>query len=353
MDYETAARASTVGWLRRSVPYVRYVVQPAIAATLLGLLLWRADVEAVWDELSGANLWWLPLAVVANLMSDYFRAIRWRQFFLPMKAVGVRFLWGVSILGVACNLALPFRAGEFVRVQILRRRTGLELAQVVATVVSEKLMDTVAFSAFLVIGLLAFPEARYLWPLAVVYVVLLVVGVAGARWLSSKTDEGPLATQPEGRWRLRVAEQVRSFGSGLKAFRSKRSLVIVSASSLAAWISEATMYWAAGESIGLGLSPAFYLLLVVAATVAVSVPITQAGLGVYEVALTSLLVAFDVDRSQAIAFAIYAHAILAVPYLMVGPLAAIAMRISPRDVFYVRSGSGGSGDQEQATSVSS
>ncbi len=303
------------------------------------------------DELSGATLWWLPLAVVANLGSDYFRAIRWRQFFLPMKAVGVRFLWGVSILGVALNLVLPLRAGEFVRVQVLRRRTGLELAQVVATVVAEKLMDTVAFSAFLVIGLLAFPEARYLWPLAAAYVALLVVGVVGARWLSSNTDEGPLATQPEGRWRLRIAEQVRSFSSGLKAFRSRRSLVIVSACSLAAWGSEATMYWAAGESIGLGLSPAFYLLLVVAATVAVSVPITQAGLGVYEVALTSLLVAFDVDRSQAVAFAIYAHAILAVPYLVVGPLAAYAMHVRPRDVFYLRGGGGGSTDQEQAMSV--
>lgn len=342
---------STAGWLRRSVPYVRYVVQLAIAAALLGLLLWRADLAAVRNELSGATLWWLPLAVVANLVSDYFRAIRWRQFFLPMKAVGVRFLWGVSILGVACNLALPFRAGEFVRIQVLRRRTGLELAQVVATVISEKLMDTVAFSAFLVIGLLAFPEARYLWPLAAVYVALLVVGVAGARWLSSDTDEGPLAAQPEGRWRLRIAEQVRSFSSGLKAFRSKRSLIIVSACSLAAWVCEATMYWAAGQSIGLDLSPAFYLLLVVAATVAVSVPITQAGLGVYEVALTSLLVAFDVDKSQAVAFAIYAHAILALPYLMVGPLAALAMRISLRDVLFLRGVGGGSSDQERPTPV--
>ncbi len=110
------------------------------------------------------------------------------------------------------------------------------------------------------------------------------------------------------------------------------------------------MYWAAGESIGLDLSPAVYLLLVVAATVAVSVPITQAGLGVYEVALTSLLVAFDVDKSQAAAFAIYAHAILAVPYFMAGPLAALAMRISLRDVLFLRGGRG-SADQEQTTPV--
>ena len=329
------------------VPFARYLAQLSFAAGLLGLLLWRTDLAAVREELSGADLWWLPLAVFVNLMSDYFRAIRWRVFLLPLVSVGVSFLWGVSIIGVACNLALPFRAGEVVRVQIVRRRTGLELAQVVATVISEKLMDTVAFSAFLVIGLLAFPEARYLWPLAAAYLALLVIGVIGARWLSSNTDERFLSTQTEGRWRVRIVEQLRSFSTGLKAFRSRRALLIVSVCSIAAWACEATMYWAAGESIGLDLSPAFYLLLVVAATIAVSVPITQAGLGVYEVALTSLLVAFDVDRSQAVAFAIYAHAILAVPYLLAGPLAAVAMRIRLRDVFYLRS-DGDATDQKQA-----
>jgi uncharacterized protein (TIRG00374 family) len=323
--------------MRRSVPYVRYGAQLAFAIGLLGLLLWQVDVAAVRDELSDATLWWLPLAFVVNLASDYFRAIRWREFFRPMKDVGTRFLYGVAILGVACNLAMPLRAGEIVRLQVLRKRTGLDMPKVIATLFSEKLMDTVAFSAFLVLGLLAFDEARYLWPLAVVYVVVLIAGVIGARWLSQRSErELELRPQSDGRWRLWISNALHSFGGGLRSFRSTRSLVIVSLCSLAAWVCEAGMYWAAGESLGLGLNPAVYLLIVVAATVAVSVPVTQAGLGVYEVTLTTLLVAFDIDKSQAAAFAIYAHVILAVPYFLTGPLAAVALRVSPNDLLFVK-----------------
>ncbi|MEX0682483.1 MAG: lysylphosphatidylglycerol synthase transmembrane domain-containing protein [Dehalococcoidia bacterium] len=336
MEFETAAQVAIPAW-RRSLPYVRYGTQSAIAIGLLALLLWRVDLGSVRHELAGANLWWLPLAFAANLLSDFFRAVRWREFFRPLKRVDVPFLWGVAILGVACNLALPLRAGEFVRLQILRRRTGLEAPKVIATILSEKLMDTVAFSAFLVLGLLAFPEARYLWPLAVAYGGLLVIGVVGARWLSYHADDRPaLDTQPDGRWRLWISGHLRSFGGGLRSFQSARSLLIVSLCSLAAWSCEAAMYWATGESLGIEVSPVMYLLVVVAATVAVSVPVTQAGLGVYEVALTSLLVAFDVDRSQAAAFAIFAHVMLAVPYFMAGPLTAIALGVSPKDVLFMR-----------------
>lgn len=309
------------------------------AAALLALLLWRVNVGQVRDELSQANLWWLVPAFVFNLVSDYFRAIRWREFFRPMRRVGLGFLWLVALIGVACNLALPLRAGEFLRMQLLRRRTGLEFPQVIATILSEKLMDTVAFSAFLVLGIALFPEAHFLWPLAVLYGFVLAGGVIGARWLAARsmTEEG-LAPQPEGRWRLWVAQNVRSFGRGLQSFRSTRSLAIISGASVAAWVTESVLYYSCGQALGLDLDPAVYLLVVVAATVAVSVPLTQAGIGVFEVALTGLLVAFGVDKAEAAAFAIFSHVMLALPYFVAGPLAAIALRVNVNDVLFWRGG---------------
>ena len=68
---------------------------------------------------------------------------------------------------------------------------------------------------------------------------------------------------------------------------------------------------------------------------AVSLPFTQAGVGVFEVAITGLMVAFGVDKSQAAAFAIVAHVMEALPYFVTGPLTAIVLRVSPRDVFFI------------------
>ncbi len=319
------------GWLGRSAPYLQLIFQVAFAAALLALLLWRVDIGQVRDDLRDAEFWWLPLAFAANLFSDYFRAIRWREFFRPMRRVSVWFLWAVAILGVACNLALPLRAGEFVRMQVLRKRTGLELPQVLATILSEKLMDIVAFSAFLVIGMILFDDAHFLWPLAVLYIAVLIGGIAGARWLARTSATIP---SPEGKVRAWIFAQLRSVGTGLQAFRDRKSLAIVSVSSVAAWLTESVVYYACGRALGIDLNPAVYLLVVVAATVAVSLPFTQAGLGVFEVAITGLMVAFGVGKSQAAAFAIVAHVMEALPYLLTGPLMAVALRVSPGDIFF-------------------
>ena len=56
----------------------------------------------------------------------------------------------------------------------------------------------------------------------------------------------------------------------------------------------------------------------------------------FEVALTGLLVAFGVDKSEAAAFAMFSHVMLAVPYFVAGPVAAIVLRMSIGDVLFWR-----------------
>ena len=322
---------------RHAFQYVRPLVQFVIAAALLVGLLWRVDFAAVKDDLAGATLWWLPVAFVTNLTSDLFRAIRWQQFFAPLRRIPIPFLYGTAVLGVACNIVLPLRAGEVVRVQVLRRRTALGVSSIVATLLSEKLFDIVAFSTFILLGIALYDEARFMWPLAVVYAVVLAFGLGGARWLAGRVQSGrPPLGQPEGRWRAWIAAELRIFGEGLQAFRSLNALVIVVAASIVAWCFEAAMYFACGEALGIDVPPFVYLLVVVTATIVVSIPITPAGLGVFELAITGLMVAFGVDEAQAAAFAIFSHVMLAFPYICAGPIAALALRLSPSDIFLLR-----------------
>ena len=319
-------------------------------------MLWRVDIGAVRDELASATLWWLPLAFVANLTSDWFRAIRWQQFFAPMKRVSVRFLFAVAVLGVATNLVLPLRAGEFLRVQILRRRTGLSVSNILATLLSEKLADVVAFSSFILVGIILYEEAHFLWPLALAYGVVVAGGIIGARWLAGRaqaTDpdvdgEGEEATSHS--WSARLRREALSLGTGFQAFRRPKAVFHVLWASEAAWLCEAVMYYACGRALGFDLPLAVYLLVVVAATIAVSVPVTQAGLGVFELAIAGLLVAFGVDEAQAAAFAIFSHVMLALPYFVTGPVAAVALRLKPADVFFLRS-SGSTAPERDAAAV--
>lgn len=328
--------------LRRQVwryaPYARPLVPIGIAAALLGLLLWQVDLGEVRDELAQASLWWLPLAFALNLMSDWFRAIRWQQLLAHLRRFKLPFLFGTAVLGVACNLALPFRAGEVIRVQVMRRRSGLKASNIVATILSEKLLDMIAFAGFVVIGVVLYHEARFLWPLAIAYAALLGAGVLVARRLAEHSRSDEEMTIPDGRLRAWLATELRSLGEGLESFHSRRALFRGAWTSYAAWLCEAAMYYACGQALGLDVSPAVYLLVVVAATLAVSVPLTQAGLGVFEVAITGLLVAFGVPEGQAAAFAIFSHVVWALPYFASGPITAFALKVSPSDIFFLRAG---------------
>lgn len=338
MEYEThqVAAVPPAAW-RRALPWARTLAQLVLAGALLAVLLWRVDVSSVREELADASLWWLPLAFGANLVSDWFRAIRWQQFFASMQHVPVPFLFGVAVLGVACNQALPLRAGEVVRVQLLRRRTGLRVAQIVATILSEKLADIIAYSTFILVGIALYEDAHFLWPIAVAYGIVLPLGIIAARQAAAWAAENPEPlSQPEGHWRTRVMQQLHWLGLGLQSFRSPWAMFRIVWTSHAAWLCEATMYYACGRALGIDLDPAVYLLVVVAATIAVSVPITIAGLGVFEIAITGLLVAFGLSEEQAAAYAIFSHIALALPYLVSGPLAALVLRASVTDILFLR-----------------
>lgn len=339
MEYERElAAVATPGLLRRSYPWLRTALQLALAGALLTGLLLRVDRAAVREQLANAELWWLPLAFAANIGSDWFRAVRWQHLLAPMRRLPVPFLFGTALVGVATNIALPLRAGEVVRVQVVRRRSGLGVASIVATLVSEKLLDIVAFSSFIIVGLILYEEAHFLWPLGVAYGALVVAGVIGARYLARRAEErgGPPAAKPGFRgW---LSRESHSFAAGLKAFRRPSALFHTIWSSHAAWLVEALTYYAFGRAIGLDLSPAVYLLVVVAATIAVSVPVTQAGLGVFELAITGILVAFGVDVATAAAYSIFAHVFYALPYIICGPLAAMSLKLSLSDVFFLRGG---------------
>lgn len=349
--HEALVRASPFA-LRRVQPWLRSFLQLALAGALLAALLLRVDRGAVREQLAQADLVWLPLAFAANIVSDWFRAIRWQHLLLPLRRFGVPFLFATAVLGVAGNLVLPLRAGEAVRVQVLRRRSGLGVSPIAATLVAEKLLDVVAYCSFIVLGLVLFKEASFLWPLGVAYGALVVAGLGGGRYLAKRFEARaePQADPPgqDRGIRARLARELHAFAGGLQAFRRPSALFHVTWTSHAAWLCEALMYYAFGRALGLDLSPAVYLLVVIAASLAVSVPVTQAGLGVFELAIAGLLIAFGVDEALAAAYAVFAHLFFALPYIVSGPLAALVLRLSFSDIFFLRASREASGEAPAA-----
>ena len=97
------------------------------------------------------------------------RAVRWQYLLVPIGHVGFGNALRTTVIGFAASAVLPARAGEVLRPWLLARKEGLSATAAFATIILERVLDTVMvlllFGLFL---LLAEPGSRAAtrWPSA-------------------------------------------------------------------------------------------------------------------------------------------------------------------------------------------
>ena len=119
------------------------------------LLKLNADQKAaIWQSFRSANYWWVAVCVLCSLLSHFVRALRWRLLYEPIgyhPSVGHTF--GSVVVAYLGNLAFP-RAGEVMRCATLRTSDGIPVEKSLGTVVTERIIDVLAFGIIIVLGLL-------------------------------------------------------------------------------------------------------------------------------------------------------------------------------------------------------
>lgn len=135
------------------------ILQLVVGILISGFFIWIALRPVQMSDLRDAFiefnwLWSFPFLVI-TFVSFYLRAIRWHYLLLPEANLSSRRLFSPLMIGFALNSILPARAGEFARAGVLMARDRLKFAPVFATVVVERLFDSVIL-LFLLGGTFAF-----------------------------------------------------------------------------------------------------------------------------------------------------------------------------------------------------
>ncbi len=108
---------------------------------------------AIWASFTGANWWWVAATMVCSLLSHLMRALRWRLLFKPIGHVPtLNHTFGSVVVAYLGNLAFP-RAGEVMRCATLRTSEGIPMEKSLGTVVTERIIDTLAFGLVVLLGL--------------------------------------------------------------------------------------------------------------------------------------------------------------------------------------------------------
>lgn len=309
----------------------RALVVLGVAVTVVfGYLAVRnAHLADVWDALRAADAWWLLPALGLLALCVLLRAVRWRSLFTPSTRPPLRDVLAALLVGYLFNNILPLRAGEVVRVVVLRRRAAVSAAEAGVTVIVERVYDVLSLLLLLFVAAPFLPEVTWLDAAGIFAGVVtggLVLGIAAvAIW-----GERPVvaAVRPLARVlpvsRERLEQIARNAVVGLAGFRHPRLAAVAFGWTLLSWLALAASCAALLAGFHTGLSTGDLLLagllVVVATNLAMVLPSSPAALGVFEAATVVALGAFGIDDSTALSYALVLHALNLVPYLVVGAL---------------------------------
>src|SRR5437879_402042 len=123
--------------------HIRTIVVLALAVGLVVLFLHNVDLRRVAGGIARARLGWLTLSLATMFVNLAIRALRWQYLLEPLAKTSFGNAFRATAVGFAASSVLPARAGELIRPYFLSRYENVSATGAFATVILERLLDTV------------------------------------------------------------------------------------------------------------------------------------------------------------------------------------------------------------------
>lgn len=307
------------------------VIAVTVAVGLLGWIAVRLD-WATLAQVATPGAWVLIVgATLMHLLTIPLKAGGWRCALAASSpdaaGVGTRVMLSPVMVGALINLVLPGRAGEPARILLLSsalRRSGRPIAMpvIVGSAVTESLVSTAAWvvlvaAAGVVLGL----------PLGVWLALVILAAAWALILLASARDWWSVpASSASGRLIGRVISAVRgvwtSVARGHRELRRPAVLVPLAAAGLGGWIAQWLSAYLLLRAFGIDGGWRAATLVLVAATLAQTIPLLPGNVGVFQAAVAlPLVTSFDVAPATALAFGVVLQLVQTLPVSVAGALA--------------------------------
>ena len=275
----------------------------AIVAAVTGIVLAThpAQVRAALSQLTRLPISALVGAFVMVLGQLTLQSLRQWAVVPRDLALGPVRVARAYMLGAWLNIVAPVRAGDALKVALIRRESG-KSAGGVPSAIGAVLADKVVDGMSLVMLCAAAGSMSLLWARAQARV--LTASVAAATVLAIVA-----AIQLRSGSRERHWIWMRDLGGGFSALRDGPRVLASLVFALASWAAEGVALWLLCAGLGVAPTPSGILLALVVLNVGIGVPISFANLGVYEAALASGLSYAGVPLPTAFAVAASHHGV--------------------------------------------
>lgn len=152
---KSASESQTMTPPQRKSPWRRAwsAVAAAVSALALAWVLWGIDYQRMEHVLELAEIPFLLLLPLTIAAEQIVRAWKWRQLLHGIRPIGTWRLFGAIMAGYLANMVVPLGISPLVRSWLIARLEALKMSAVLATVLIDRLVDGVVFTAFVAFAL--------------------------------------------------------------------------------------------------------------------------------------------------------------------------------------------------------
>ena len=299
---------------------VRVLVGIGISLVLVVWLFWSVDRERLLAQIFQTDWRWLLVSAALGPAGLLARARRWRYLFPPGSNPPA--LVPAMMIGYMVNNVLPLRAGELVRVYVVARRWGGHFWTATATLVVERVLDSLCI--VLILGVLVFlvPVPRVVEWAAIIMLAIDIVGISALVAIAAvpgrclRIIEALTRRWPE--LRGRVLHAFERFLHGLDGIRTGSHALPLVAWTVVIWLIPAAAAWTGLRAVHLDLPWLAGWVVLAFVGLGVSIPSAPGYVGVFHAAAVLATRIFGVPETDGFGYGIVFHAGQFIPVTLLG-----------------------------------
>lgn len=324
-----------------------YLISIALAVILLSHFIHKANLNIVWKELKSANIFFVFLAVLGELLFIIIRVIRWKIILNPLKKnLKNAILLKATVVSFAVSGVAPAKLGEILRPILISRWEGIPLSSSFASIVVERGLDLMAIVTFWMFFIFfgkvgvseeSQPYIFFLNRISIVILIgfLLIIPLIFLYAKNKSLFEENVKKSPFFKKNTifgKIVEHFFIFSEGIMSFRKKRIIFLLYLVSLLCWGFVAMTCYFAPRAVHLNLPYTSGFLILTLVSIGASIP-TPGGLGgVHKAIYIALSIFYSIDEETSVSSAILGHAMMFLPSILWGAFYFITGKVQIKEI---------------------
>ncbi|MDI6751647.1 MAG: lysylphosphatidylglycerol synthase transmembrane domain-containing protein [bacterium] len=261
------------------------------------------------------NYLYLFIGFLATVAAFAIRVIRWQVILSPTKRMGIYRLGSSFLIGLTVNNILPARIGELVRAYVLGEKENVSKSLILATIILERILDTIAVFTFLALLLFISPipenikkTGLFIFGACLLILIFLFLLKTHKRWTIKQVEKIS----------LRFSKIIENFSEGLSVLSSKRKILLLSFYSILSWLIAGFSIHLFLLSIGIFLPLHIAFFVLVMTVIGVMIPAAPGYIGTFHYFCILALQIFGQDKEIAASFSILLYLVNFIPTTLFG-----------------------------------